>query len=186
MKKVLLASLVLMTMLSSCFPLMKLKVLPQTASSVNAVTLKELNLQSSDYTVHKTISAEASILVKYVSRGGTVVVEVRDLEKSFSYTMFPDGKGGFIMSQTPEPEGILRAGYLTNDYGKVDLTNPEDVARRLAIYKIISMSQQIGADGLIEPVISTTVEQVSTDSNLSLTYKTTVSAKPIKLKVTGE
>ena len=63
-------------------------------------------------------------------------------------------------------------GYTT------DIIQPEDVARRLAIYRLINMAQLDGSDGLIEPVIATSLEQ----SGKQVVFKTTVTAKTIKIK----
>ena len=52
------------------------------------------------------------------------------------------------------------------------------MVRNLAIYRIINAAKVRGADGIIEPVISTNVEQRGRD----IVLKTTVSAKLIKLK----
>ena len=35
-------------------------------------------------------------------------------------------------------------GYLHNDYSSVNYNNPEEFARRLAIYRLINMSNEMG------------------------------------------
>ena len=176
MKKVIIGCLVFLAFMTSCGT--ALHIVPQATNTVNAVTLNELNLHTGDYTVLETITAEATIAVKYSSNS---TIEVRDVDNTFSYKMV-----GGVLQQT---EGVIRAGYLSNDYGRVDFTYPEDLARKVAIFRIINKSQQMGADGLIEPVISTNIEESSKSTfgkELVVVYKTTVSAKPIKLKVTGK
>ena len=74
-------------------------------------------------------------------------------------------------------------GYLSNDYYE-ELFNippyPHWIVRRLAIYRLINAAKIAGGDGVIEPLISTNVEQGK--SNRDIVYKTTVSAKLIKIK----
>lgn len=179
MKKILLCILTVVTIVitTSCS---SVHVIPKAKSTVNAVTLKELNLTNSDYTMLNTISESAVISVTYYSNEQ---IEVRDAENTFSYTL-AKSKGIY----TPiKQEGVIRAGFLSNDYGIVDMNSPEDMARCLAIYRLISRSQELGADGLVEPVISTNIEGTSGSmGKMTVSYKTTVSAKPIKLKVTGK
>lgn len=183
MKKVLLSlfvftSVVLMTSCGS------VTVLPVAKSSVKAVTLNELNLSNSDYSVLNTISESAVISVTYYSNNQ---IEVRDAENTFSYILTPVGKKENGTYQLQKQEGVIRAGFLWNDYGRIDLTSPEDIARLLAVYRLINRSQEVGSDGLIEPVFSTNIEGTSGSmGKMTVSYKTTVSAKPIKLKVTGK
>lgn len=181
MKKYLIASAIcLLFMASSCRSSFNSIIIPRAVSTVNAVSLSELNLANTDYTVLNTITKDATVYVTYSDDE----FSLRDAENTFSYTYSKDDDQFKLEDQT----GVLRAGYLSHENATdLDLWNPESVARRMAIYRLISESQQIGADGLIEPVISTTFEKVSEDrSEMTLAYKTTVSAKPIKLKVTGK
>ena len=62
------------------------------------------------------------------------------------------------------------------------MKDPEYVVRNLAIYRLINASKVRGADGIIEPVISTNVEQRGND----IVFKTTATAKLIKLKTDGK
>lgn len=179
MKKVLLCLLAVITVaiMASCS---SVHVIPKAKSTVNAITLKELNLTNSDYTMLNTISESAFISVTYYANEQ---IEVRDAEGTFSYTLAKNKTGYTPVKQ----EGVIRAGFLSNDYGAVDMNSPEDMARCLAVYRLINRSQELGADGLVEPVISTNIEGTSGSmGKMTVSYKTTVSAKPIKLKVTGK
>ena len=84
-------------------------------------------------------------------------------------------------------KGIVRLGYLSNDYDE-ELFNippyPHWIVRRLAIYRLINAAKVAGGDGVIEPVISTNVEQGR--SNRDIVYKKIVSAKLIKIKPDGK
>lgn len=76
-------------------------------------------------------------------------------------------------------KGIFKVGYLHNDHANASFSNPEDLARKLAVYRLINISNEMGADGIIEPVVSTNVAQ---QDNNTVIFKTTVSGKPIRLK----
>lgn len=182
MKRILLGlSVVVLALTTSCSTV---KVVPQAKSTINAVSLGELRLTNEDYSVLNTISADAIISVSYNSDN---TIEVQDVDRTFSYKLKPVGKKGSGVYMLDKTDGVIRAGFLSNNPGILDLACPEDVARGVAVYRIISMSQELGSDGLIEPVISTNIEGASgTISSLNVVYKITVTAKPIKLKVTGK
>lgn len=76
-------------------------------------------------------------------------------------------------------KGFFKVGYLHNDHANASISNPEDFARKLAIYRLINISNEMGADGIVEPVVSTNV--VQEDKN-TVIFKTTVSGKAIRLK----
>jgi len=83
--------------------------------------------------------------------------------------------------------GIVRLGYLSNDYSEqlMDIPPyPHWLVRRIAIYRLINAAKVAGADGVIEPIISTNIEQGATKKDII--YKTTVSAKLIKIKPDGK
>jgi hypothetical protein len=182
MKKVFIGLFViLLAVMTSC---KSVRVVPQAKSTVNAVSLSELRLTNADYSVLNTISADATISVTYHSDNS---IEVRDVDNTFSYKLTPIGKKGDGSYMLENTDGVIRVGFLSNTSGSVDLTVPEDVARGVSLYSIIGKSQQMGADGLIEPVISTNIEGTSgSTGKMTVIYKTTVSAKPVKLKVTGK
>jgi len=78
-------------------------------------------------------------------------------------------------------------GYLSNDYDNelFDIgPYPHWIVRRLAIYRLINAAKISGGDGVIEPIISTNVEQGRSSHDIVL--KTTVSAKLIKIKPDGK
>lgn len=76
--------------------------------------------------------------------------------------------------------GILKLGYLSGDYvgETTNLFRPEDVARRLAIYRLINEAQQYGTDVLIAPTVATNVEQLGD----RVIFKSTATAKIVKIK----
>jgi len=158
-----------------------LSVIPQATNTIAPISFGDLDLQRKDYIILNTISAEAT-LTAHFSDG---IVRVDDPSGEFSLTWEKDKKTG---EWSPDKiKGIVRLGYLSNDYDE-ELFNippyPHWIVRRLAIYRLINAAKVAGGDGVIEPVISTNVEQGR--SNRDIVYKTTVSAKLIKIKPDGK
>ncbi len=181
--KVTLLAVVLMTIAASCST--SNKFVPQARSTVNSVRFSELNLERDDYEIMNTVTAEASITYTEKLGGGfEIAAQSGDFVLNFNGQTVKDYSGSKSTSLVLQSvEGVLRLGYLTNDDTNGDvtyLTQPEDLCRRLAIYRLINMSKEQGADGVIEPIISTNVEQVSKHS---ISFTTTVSAKLVKIKV---
>uniref|UniRef100_UPI004056C1B7 hypothetical protein n=1 Tax=Alistipes sp. TaxID=1872444 RepID=UPI004056C1B7 len=174
MKKILIC-LMLFTVCVTAYGKKKAFIIPKAVNTVNVVSLKELNLVRNDYKILNTITAEATIVYTENKRGS--VCSMRDQDGGFRITYVFD-KEGDLESETFS--GVLRFGYLFNDY-KINngVVYPEEMARRLAIYRLINMVQLEGADGVIEPVISTNVENTSNKRECVL--KTTVRAKLVKL-----
>ena len=154
-----------------------LSVIPQATNTIAPISFGDLDLQRKDYIILNTISAEATLTAHFSD--GTVKVD--DPSGEFSLTWEKDKKTGEW--STDRIKGIVRLGYLSNDYDE-ELFNippyPHWIVRRLAIYRLINAAKIAGGDGVIEPVISTNVEQGR--SNRDIVYKTTVSAKLIKIK----
>lgn len=156
------------------------KIIPKAVNTVNSVRLEELNLKhGSDYTIMNTTTAEATVY--YSESIGKISVREENNEFEIIYT--EDKKTGkWSISSC---KGIARFGFLSNDYGSTSLSDqisPEDIVRKLAIYRLINAVKAIGADGVIEPVVSTNVEQRGRD----IVFKTTASGKLIKLKTDGK
>jgi len=158
-----------------------LSVIPQATNTINSVSLKELNLERKDYIILSTISADATIIAHFSDDA----VTVEDPSGEFSFTWEKDDKSG---EWTPDRiKGIVRLGYLSNDYDNelFDIgPYPHWIVRRLAIYRLINAAKISGGDGVIEPIISTNVEQGRSSHDIVL--KTTVSAKLIKIKPDGK
>lgn len=148
-------------------------IVPVAVNTVKSVTLSELNLTSADYNVLNTIKSEATIIAVVKSKKAQII------EKNQEFTLeYEKAKiGGLILKKF---DGVVRLGYLNNTYSKTEINYfiPEELAIRLASYRAINLVQQYGADGLIEPVIATNVEQQGD----RIIYKTTVSGKLVKIK----
>lgn len=163
--------------LSSC----KLSIIPKAINTVNAVSLDEMNLDRKDYSVLKTISAEAVVTYKQNGKRKITVQEAGgDFKFIYKFHGSFGGKGYWSLDAF---SGVARLGYLDNDYLQYDTyvsdkIAPEFMARCVANYRLINACKVAGGDGVIEPIISTNVEQTG---GRTITYKTTVSAKIIKL-----
>ncbi len=172
MKKLLLLALCCAAF-ASCSPV-KHAIVPRAINTVNTAPLADLNLEREDYEILNTVTAEA--MVDYTYNKDNTKSEIEDRSGEFSLK-FSTGKFGFECKH----RGILKLGYLQNDYQgtTTDITQPEEVVRRLAIYRLINVAHEYGADALVEPTVSTNVEQTGEHT---ITYKSTATAKIIKLK----
>lgn len=152
--------------------------IPQAVNTINSVALGDLNLERKDYEVLNTLTAEASITYVENYTGDRIVI--KETGDEFTLAWVKDRKTGWSC----RVQGVPKFGYLSNDYygmhRALDGPHPEDVVRQLAIYRIISMGQQQGADGFVEPTVSTNVMPAG---NRSAVLKTIVTAKIVKLKV---
>ena len=155
-------------LLASCGT--QMTILPKALNTVNSVSLDELNLEREDYDILNTVSAEATVI--YRGRGSQIEIIDQNNEFSLIYTKT---KIGWVLKHS----GILKLGYLSNDYtyDGESIIQPEEVVRRLAMYRLINVAKTNGADGIIEPIISTNIEQSGKD----ILYKTNVEAKIIRL-----
>jgi len=158
---------------ASCSPAKRI-IMPQAVNTINTAVLADLNLEREDYEILNTVTAEAMIDYSYNKQGTKTEIVDQDGEFSMEFTA---GKFGFACKHN----GILKLGYLQNDYQgtMTNIMQPEDVVRRLAIYRLVNIAREYGADAIIEPTVSTNVEQ--TDKQ-TITYKSTITAKIIKLK----
>lgn len=169
-----------MCLMTSCGGPSKMiqRIVPTAVNTVNSVRLNELNLQhGTDYSIMNTVTAEATVFYTTKKKGQVVILEEENGECWLEYKFdSQQEKWGLV-----DFEGVARYGFLSNDEGRVSIReiNPEDMARNIAIYRLINASKVRGADGVIEPVISTNVGEL----NGKIVFKTTVSAKLMKLNV---
>lgn len=151
-------------------------VIPQAVNSIKAVSFEELNLTNKDYIVLDRVEASARIEVEFDDNSWTA----KDPDGTFELEVTKDPKTN---NTTAEIKGVVRAGYLFSQNGyKLDPEQPGDLVLRMAIYRLINIVKEQGGDGIIEPVISTGVEETKRGS--VVTYITTVSGKPVRLKTT--
>lgn len=165
-------------LLTSCGSVQPVQLVPQALSSVKAVSFDELNLTSKEYTILDRIEASASIEATITNSSYTI----KDHYGNFELNFVKDQTTGSYNLYSFE--GVVRAGYLSSlNYGRINTNNPEDIVQKMAIYRIIDMVKEQGGDGIIEPVITTNIEQTSSRRNsVGVTYFCTVSGKVVKLK----
>lgn len=151
-------------------------VIPQAVNSIKAVSFEELNLTNKDYDVLARVEASARIEVEFDNSSWTA----KDPDGTFELKVTKDPNTG---TSTVTIKGVVRAGYLFSQNGyNLDHEQPGDLALRMAIYRLINIVKEQGGDGIIEPVVSTGVEETKRGS--VITYITTVSGKPVRLKNT--
>ncbi len=160
-------------------------VIPQAVNTINSVTLNEMNLERKDYIVLNNLTAEATVIARFESDE----IEISDPGGEFKLKWTADKKSGKWMIDMDKAEGIVRLGYLDNDYDNElfeieERPYPHWIVRRLACYRIVNAAKVAGADGIIEPIISVNVEQGG--GRHTIMYKATVSGKAIKLKPDGK
>lgn len=156
------------------------QIIPRAVNTVNSVSISELNLERKDYQILKTISADATILYSAGLDGKDYTIKCPDEDFALKFIKKKQKNGG---GWKCEYKGIVKLGYLANDYKYDDTAlSPEEVARRLAIYKLINQVKLAGADGVIEPIISTNIDNGKRGMSRNIIFKTSVSAKLIKLK----
>lgn len=153
------------------------RIIPTAVNTINSVRLDELNLKhGTDYTIVNTITAEATIIYTEQRKGEKITIREEHGEFKIIYEFDSEQEKWY----RTDFEGVARFGFLNNDdYSEsYSMIEPEYVVRNLAIYRLINASKVRGADGVIEPVISTNVEQRGKD----IVFKTTAAAKLIKLQ----
>lgn len=156
-------------------------LIPQAKNMVNTVYFDELNLTSKDYEILDRIEASSRIVVEMDNKS----FNITDPDGTFKMAFVLDKKTGKMVLSNME--GVVRAGYLsTREMGTLNLDSPDEIAHRMAIYRLVNLVKEQGGDGILEPVISTNVEGVEQgglfSSKITVTYFTTVSGKVIRVK----
>lgn len=161
--------------LASCGSTKKTYIVPNAINTVNSVSLNELNLTGGDYQILNTISSDATIKATIKKNKAEIH------ENSGEFSLYYEDLNN-VGLKLKKYSGVVRLGYLSNMYTRTNFEdfNPEEIAIKLASYRAINVAQQYGADGLIEPIISTKAEQIGDD----IFFQTTVTAKLVKLKTT--
>ncbi len=152
-------------------------LMPTAINEINAVGLSELNLKhGADYTVVNTITAEAVIIYSTQRKGEQITIKEGEHDEFKMVYRYDSENGKWYFH---DYEGIARFGFFSNEAWDVENDrNPALVAIRLVTYRLVNKAKVSGADGVIEPVYSTSVE----DRGKEIVFKTTASAKLIKLK----
>ena len=152
-------------------------LIPTTAiSNMPTVTIKDMNLERNDFVILKSVSASAVVKSDNKRSGRTIYEE--NGEFKLVYDIIRDDGVRYLEYDTCE--GVIRLGYLgnTNIYNSDSYFIPaEEIVRRLALYRLISLAKEYGADALFEPTITTS----ATSEKKTLIYKSEATAKLIKI-----
>lgn len=161
--------------LSSCGSGRSYLVIPHSVSTASAVTVDNLNLTKGDYEVLNSITESASVVCEY--KGDQI--RIRGNNDEFVYT-FNLGKTGWYLKSF---SGAASLGYFTSDFVDQvkEIPDAEEFARRAAMARIILAAKDYKADGVVEPVIISSANNIGKNT---IEYTSTVSAKLISLKTT--
>jgi len=176
-KKIIFASLILAaaTLVTSCGGHKSL-IVPRAVSSADAISVGALNLQKGDYDILKTVTETASVTATYSSTSLKLISDDGDFSYSFK---FNKSKGWTLNSF----HGTATFGYLLQDASySIDLPNAEEFARRVAIARLIEVVKDYGADGVLEPIVTT---RASNAGRNVVEYQATVTAKIVKIHTTN-
>lgn len=157
------------------------RLIPESVNTIDRAPLADLNLQRSDYEILNTITADATVVSRDISKKKR---QFSDINGEFSVKWQKKMRGPFSRKAPvwvcKDFEGILRTGALYDLPAETaDHADPLDMAQRLALYRVINLAQQEGADAIVEPSYTVGIEQTG---RRQVTYKATVTAKIIKLK----
>lgn len=157
-------------------------------NSINTVYWPELMLDRPEYVVLDRVTASATVTYDASRRRKPKIIGENN---EFEITVKPYGP---VITY-----GVCKFGYLQADVGVTTEVrkglfkkpavisyipaDPEIVARQLAVYRLINEAKAIGADAVIEPVISSDVASTRKTINV---IKTTVSAKAVAIKTDEE
>lgn len=154
------------------------EIMPNVAvSSIPVVSISEISSENSSvYTIMNTVTATANVFSDNNKKSR--IIKEKDNEFRVAYKRkIIDNKGWLIYDDC---EGVIRLGYLddmaTTSSG--DYFYAEEIVRRLAIYRLINIAKEYGADAILTPTIITTAKPVRKD----IEYQTEISAKLIKVK----
>lgn len=168
------ASLMLL-ILASCGGAKNL-IIPHAVSTANSISMGALNLNKGDYDILNTVTETASVSAKYTSNSLTI----KSLDGDFAYWFNFNPKIGWYLNKF---SGTASFGYLLNEPGnRFDFPDAEEFARRVAISKLIDVIKDYGADGALEPIVTT---RVSNSGDRTVEYHASASAKIIKIHSTN-
>lgn len=154
----------------------KTMIVPRAVNTACAVSLDDLNMTSKDYVVLNTISAKSSVICKY----GKDNLSVESTDGNYAYKFSYDSNYGWKLDSF---KGLATFGYLYKDILQSDkdreLLEVEKFARLGATANLIEAMKDYGADGVIEPVVTTRVSNIGKNT---YEYSCTVRAKLVVVK----
>lgn len=161
--------------MSSCSGVRNL-VVPHAVSTADAIPAAALNLVKGDYDILTSVTETASVTAKYTGTALTVASGEGDFAYYFTY----DKKAGWSLRKF---SGTATFGYLQSDVSSPEaMPEAEEFARRVAIARLIETVKDYGADGVLEPIVTTRVSNVG---NNKVEYQASVTAKIVKIHPTA-
>lgn len=162
-------------LLTSCSGSRSYLVIPHAVSTASAVSVDNLNLSKGDYEVLNTITETASVICEYKNN----IIRITSGDNDFAY-VFSKGKDGWTLSAF---SGAASLGYFTSDYqhNRAEVPDGEEFSRRVAMARIIRAAKDYNADGVVEPVVISRVNNIGKNK---VEFISTVSAKLISIKPT--
>lgn len=149
-------------------------LVPRAISTAEIVPAQALNLQKGSYDIMASVTETSSVTVKYSKNA----MEVKSGDGVFSYN-FALGKMGWELKKF---QGIATFGYLTSDIeGSSVMPSGEEFARRVAISRLIEQVKDYGADGVLEPIVTTRASNIGKNQ---VEYQAIVTSKLVKIHPT--
>ncbi len=150
-------------------------VVPHAVSSADAIPAAALNLQKGDYDILASVTETASVTAKYSGSS----LDIASGDGDFAYKFGFDKKTGWTLRSF---KGTANFGYLQTDAGGIaEMPEAEEFARRVAIARLIETVKDYGADGVLEPIVTT---RVSNAGNNKVEYQASATAKIVKIHPT--
>lgn len=155
------------------------ELIPATAiSTMPVASVEDMSVGRQEFVVFNTVKASAIVQSDNNKRSR----QIKEDKNEFSITYNIVKINGKRYLDYKDCEGVIRLGYLggSNVYNSdADYMSAEEIVRRLAIYRLIGLAKEYGADALFEPTITTTVSS----SKKQIVYNSEISAKLIKIKM---
>lgn len=168
-------SVLLVTLLLTACSSKKNLIVPRAVSTAEAIPAEALNLKKGDYQIMRSVTESASVTAKYSSNELKIVSSDGD----FSYTFKFINNSGWTLSKF---SGTATFGYLLQDVDNpTELPGAEEFARRVAIARLIEKVKDFGADGVLEPIVTTRASNVGHNT---VEYQANVTAKIVKINPT--
>lgn len=175
--KMLMVACVSSLMLTSCGGPKNL-LIPHAVSTAPVSTIHDLGLKPGEFDILKTITETASVRCEY--NGSLIKITAGDGD--FSYKFMFDSKRGWELVNF---NGAAELGYFSADLTEVETSapRPEEFSRRVAMSRIIKAVTDYGADGIVEPIVTTVSNNMG---DRTVEYTSTIRAKLVVVKPTGK
>jgi hypothetical protein len=157
-------------------------------NTISTISWPELMLDRSEYVVLDRVTATATVTYDVTNKSKPEIIGENDefviTVKSYG-PIITDGicKLGYLMADVGVTTEVVKGLFKKHGIVSYIPSDPEIIARQLAVYRLINEAKAIGADALIEPVISSDIAATRKKINV---IKTTVSAKAVAIKTDEE